>query len=207
MTYFMKWVRNHTKPLIGILGLIILAAGTFFIFAVLSPNTLVDSFVAEAIEAPLTELPARLLIPSIGVDASVQLVGLATSTGQMEVPDNFTDVGWYKHGPRPGMPGSAVITGHLNGKNVPEAVFYDLSQVSTDDEIYMVDVTGATSTYKVMEVRTYTHDSPTEEVFISDDGKVRLNLITCAGDWLGSEQLYNQRTVVFTELVIPPMLQ
>lgn len=197
----MKSPRKYMKLSVGVLALLVLVASTFFISEILLSKNQVDSYAATTIETPLAELPDRLLIPSIGVDTAVQLVGLATSTGQMEVPDNFTDVGWYKHGPRPGMPGSAVITGHLNGKNVPEAVFYDLSDVELEDEIHIVDVTGATSTFKVVKVSTYTYDSPTEEVFISNDGKVRLNLITCAGDWIGSEQSYNQRTVVFTELV------
>ena len=44
----------------------------------------------------------------------------------MGVPTNFTDVGWYRYGPAPGTPGNAVIDGHLDGKSVPEAVFYNL---------------------------------------------------------------------------------
>ncbi|MEX2341196.1 MAG: class F sortase [Candidatus Paceibacterota bacterium] len=199
----MKRDWKYMKLAAGILTGVLLLAGAFFILKPSLPDT-VDSIGTTAIEAPFAELPARLLIPSIDVDAPVQLVGIATSSaGEMEVPDNFTDVGWYKHGPRPGMPGSAVIAGHLNGKDVPRAVFYDLSAVEIDDEIHIIDVTGEVLTFKVVNTRTYAYDSPTEEVFISNDGKVRLNLITCAGEWIGDEQLYNERIVVFTELVNP----
>jgi len=55
-------------------------------------------------EVHIPELPLQLVIPSIGVSTTVQLVGLADDdTGTMGVPDNFTDVGWYKYGPRPGI--------------------------------------------------------------------------------------------------------
>lgn len=192
---------NHKTLSAIFLGIISLILGVFLVFEILHSTVEVDYFTNTTIEAPMAELPSRLLIPSIEVDAPVQIVGFATTTGQMEVPDNFTDVGWYEYGPRPGMQGSAVITGHLNGKNVPEAVFYDLSDIKVNDDVHIIDAVGKTLTFKVVEVRTYTHDSPTEEVFLSDDGKVRLNLITCAGDWLGAEQLYDQRTVIFTELV------
>jgi sortase (surface protein transpeptidase) len=130
-------------------------------------------------------------------------VGLADDdTGAMGVPDNFIDVGWYKHGPRPGMVGSAVIAGHYNGKNLPKAVFYDLSELDINDTVEVVDENGISFIFQVVKVRTYAYNEPTEEVFVSNDGKVRLNLITCGGSWLKNEKLYDQRTVVFTELVI-----
>src|SRR3989338_6359653 len=74
--------------------------------------------------------PARLRIPAIGVDAAVQSVGLSwKGTGDMGIPTNFTDVAWYNGGPAPGAPGSAVINGHLDGKEVPQAVFYNLGKL------------------------------------------------------------------------------
>src|SRR3989344_5825214 len=80
-------------------------------------------------EMPLYPVqPSRLLIPSIGVDAHIQSVGLSwRGNGDMGVPTNFTDVAWYNQGPLPGMPGSAVIDGHMDGKNVAQAVFYNLN--------------------------------------------------------------------------------
>lgn len=184
----------------------LIGLGLFFIFQIyITANDGIAS-VTEVTqnEIPLTALPLRLQIPSIEVDAHVQIVGLAEdSLVEMGVPDNFTDVGWYEYGPRPGMSGSAVITGHLNGKNVPEAVFYNLGSVKIGDEVLVTAEDGAVLTFMVVDVRVYDHDADTKEVFISDDGKVRLNLITCAGDWLSQAELYDERTVIFTELVSP----
>jgi LPXTG-site transpeptidase (sortase) family protein len=148
------------------------------------------------------ELPVRLIIPSIDVDAPVQYVGLdASGTGEMEVPSNFTDVGWYKHGVRPGMRGSAVIAGHLNGREVAEAVFYDLHTLEVGDEVVIMSAERVEDIFFVVKVETYDYNEATEDVFVSTDGKARLNLITCGGKWLPNEKVYDKRTVVFTELL------
>lgn len=148
------------------------------------------------------ELPVRLVIPAIDVDAKVQYVGQdPNGSGKMEVPSNFTDVGWYKHGVRPGMRGSAVIAGHLNGRDVPEAVFYDLHTLKVGDEVVIMSEERVEDIFRVVKIETYAHDDPTDDVFKSADGKKRLNLITCSGTWLESENQFDKRTVVFTELL------
>lgn len=150
----------------------------------------------------IPELPVRLVIPTIDVDAVVQYVGLdEDGTGAMGVPDNFTDVGWYKEGVRPGMEGSAVMAGHYNGKNTPRAVFYDLDTLQVGDEVVVMSAERIEDIYFVVKIETYDYDELTTDVFISTDGKKRLNLITCAGDWMPESKLYNKRTVVFTELL------
>lgn len=146
------------------------------------------------------ELPTRLVIPSIGVEADVQHVGLAPDgTGQMAVPDNFTDVGWYENGVRPGMRGSAVMTGHYNGKGVSEGVFYNLETLKIGDEVVVMSAERIEDIYVVVRIEKYEYDAPTDDVFVSSDGKVRLNLITCDGEWLRAEGVFDKRTVVFTE--------
>jgi LPXTG-site transpeptidase (sortase) family protein len=192
---------------IGFLTFFMLAAAETYTASqtvTVNASQVVDSFQFETISngpnISTAALPAQLVIPSIGVAAQVQTVGLADG-GEMGVPDNFTDVGWYQYGPRPGMAGSAVIAGHLNGKGVPEAVFFDLGGLDIGDRVNIIAQDGSTLTFEVVQMRTYTHDAPTEEVFVSTDGKARLNLITCAGDWMQNEKLYDKRTVVFTELV------
>lgn len=148
------------------------------------------------------EPPVRLVIPVIDVDAPVQYVGLdANGSGAMAVPSNFTDVGWYEPGVRPGMRGSAVIAGHLNGKDIPEAVFFELDTLEIGDEVVIMSAERIEDIFQVVRIETYAHDDSTEDVFVSTDGKKRLNLITCGGEWLPEEGQYNERTVVFTELL------
>lgn len=146
-------------------------------------------------------LPVRLIIPAIQLSAAVQSLGLdANGTGDMAVPTNFTDVGWYELGTRPGMSGSAVIAGHYNGKNTREAVFYDLNTLQIGDEVLIVTEASTTQVFIVVRIETYAYDAYAGEVFFSTDGKQRLNLITCGGVWMPENKLYDKRTVVFTEL-------
>jgi sortase (surface protein transpeptidase) len=147
-------------------------------------------------------LPAQLIIPKIKLDANIETLGLtSSSSGELAVPKNFIDVGWYKDGPRPGAPGSAVIDGHFNGKHVPEAVFFKLNTLIEGDSVVVIDEYSHQLEFVVTAVKTFAYNQPTEEVFFSDTQESRLNLITCAGDWLSTEHLYDKRTVVFTKLV------
>ncbi len=146
--------------------------------------------------------PARLIIPAIGVNAIIESVGLSwRGTGDMGVPTNFTNVAWYNGGPVPGEPGNAVIDGHLDGKSVPEAVFYNLGSLKPGDVVEVVDTGGKTLQFRVVDTKTYDYTASTTDIFSGDASKSRLNLITCAGDWIKSQGLYNKRVVVFTELV------
>ena len=145
---------------------------------------------------------ARLVIPAIGVDANIQSVGLSwRGDGTMGIPTNFTDVAWYNQGPKPGMPGIAVISGHVDGKDVQKAVFYDLEKLKLGDLVEVIDKKGTVLQFSVVESRTYNYDSPTADIFIGDSAKARINLITCSGDWNKEKKLYNQRIVVTAELV------
>jgi hypothetical protein len=133
---------------------------------------------------------------------TVSSVGIAwNAPGEMGIPTNFTDVGWYNGGPRPGMTGSAVIDGHLDGKHTPRAVFFDLGKLSPGDLVNVVDKNGSTFQFSVVAVKTYDYNASTSDIFSSDDSKAHLNLITCAGDWIKSRKLYDKRVVVFTDLV------
>ncbi len=167
----------------------------------------VSSYPLQTVEMPeqteeTSAPPARLIIPAIDVNATVQHVGLdPAGTGEMDVPSNFTDVGWYRYGVRPGMHGSAVIAGHVSGRELPEAIFYELHTLEIGDEIISMSAEGEVDRFQVVQITTYAHDDPTEEVFVSTDGKARLNLITCSGTWLPEEDRYDMRTVVFAERV------
>jgi sortase (surface protein transpeptidase) len=149
-----------------------------------------------------SNLPSRLVIPSIGVNAPVESVGMHwRNNGTMGIPSNFTNVAWYNGGPMPGMPGNAVIAGHLDGVNTPEAVLYNLKDLKPGDTVEVIDQGGATMRFKVVSTKLYNYDAATTEIFIGNASKSRLNIITCAGEWDAVKKNYSQRLVVFTERV------
>ena len=143
--------------------------------------------------------PARLKIPVIGVDSAVIPVGL-TSNGAMGVPKGPAEVAWFNLGPRPGESGSAVIAGHYGWKNNIPAVFDNLHKLRKGDKIFIEDEKGMTITFVVRKIRIYGKDEVASDVFGSNDGKARLNLITCAGAWNKEKKTFSKRLIVFTEL-------
>ncbi len=146
----------------------------------------------------IAELPARLIIPAIHINAFIEYVGL-TSSGAMAVPQGPNDVAWFDLGPRPGSSGSAVIAGHEGWKDNIPAVFDSLHQLKAGDLIYIEDQKGATSTFVVQKTEIYDQNGNSSTVFNSTDGLAHLNLITCEGVWNATEQSYSNRIVVFTD--------
>lgn len=144
------------------------------------------------------EMPARLKIPSINVDASIEYVGL-TSAGAMDAPKGPNEVAWFNLGPRPGEEGSAVVAGHMGWKNNIPAVFDNLHKLRIGDKVSVEDENGVNITFVVREIRTYGKDEVAPDVFGSSDGKAHLNLITCAGAWNKTEKTRSERFVVFTD--------
>lgn len=142
--------------------------------------------------------PVRLKIPNINVDAFIENVGV-TSEGAMEVPNNITDVGWFDLGPHPGERGSAVIAGHLDGKDGEPGVFLNLHKLKKGDTIYVEDNSGKSIAFLVREIHTY-DPGFMEKVFSSSDSD-HLNLITCSGIWDKTEKSYTKRLVVFADSI------
>lgn len=154
----------------------------------------------ERLRSPVSlSKPLRLNIPAISVDAHVQHVGISRK-GNMAVPSNYTDVGWYRYGSIPGEQGSAVIAGHVDNGFGKAGVFFDLNKLKIGDDIYVSGENGERLHFKVINKQTYHYNEvPTEMVF-NDNYSFRLNLITCDGNWLPAEKVYDSRLVVFAEL-------
>lgn len=143
--------------------------------------------------------PARLIIPSIHVDAAIEHVGL-TSNGEMDVPVGHTNVGWYALGSRPGDNGSAVLAGHYGlWKNGKSAVFDGLNKLKPGDKVYTEDDKGVIISFVVRESRSFKPEADATSVFISSDGMSHLNLITCEGVWNKISRKYSKRLVVFAD--------
>jgi len=146
------------------------------------------------------DLPARLVIPTINVDADVQHVGIAKS-GNMAVPTNFYDVGWYKYGTVPGDMGSAVVAGHVDNALSLPGVFKNLHKLKKGDLVHVIANDGKRHTFKVTDLDYYDYDNAPSELIFNQQGAKRLKLITCVGNWIQSEKTYDKRLVVTAEMV------
>lgn len=198
----MKNISSRKKMVLVSLSAGLLAAAVSVLFQVTIGEHFAVASSGFASSFPAPGLPERLIIPAIEVNASVQDVGLFwNGDGDMSIPTNFTDVAWYDNGPRPGMAGNAVIDGHLDGRNVKEAVFYNLDKLVPGDLVEIQDSTGKILKFQVVKTEALAYNATTTDIFYGDHSAARLNLITCAGDWINGKNMYNERTVVFTELL------
>jgi sortase (surface protein transpeptidase) len=127
---------------------------------------------------PVPVEPIRIQIPVIGVDTTVVAVALEPD-GDMELPA-AAEVGWYRLGPRPGDPGSAVLAGHvdLGGQR---GAFFDLRSLPVGAEVV---VTGDGGTVRRFVV-TAREQVPKAQVdlsrYFTHAGPSRITLITCGG--------------------------
>jgi LPXTG-site transpeptidase (sortase) family protein len=143
-------------------------------------------------------LSERLKIPSIKVDTVIESVGL-TSEGAVDVPKGPSDAAWFNLGPRPGEKGSSIIVGHSGWKNGRPAVFDNLYKLKIGDKIYIQDEKGLIITFVVREIKTYNQTEDVSNVFISNDNKAHLNLITCTGIWDDIQKGRLNRLIIFTD--------
>ncbi len=161
-------------------------------------KNILSAFVTKEriVDAP----PERVIIPSIGVNAYVQKVGI-NRKGNMGIPNNFSDVGWYKYGPLAGNTGSAVIAGHVDNALALDGVFKHVGELVPGAKIKIITESGQTARFVVYDVETYLYDNvPTELVFKKDD-EAYLNLVTCGGEWMQEKHSYDKRIVVYAKRI------
>jgi len=133
------------------------------------------------------------------VDAPVELVG-TTPDGAMDVPKEWNDVGWFDKGYRPGLPGSAVMAGHLDS-TTDKAVFWDLGKLKPGDQVLVKREDGSQASFTVTGSDVYPFDqAPLQKIFGPSDAPA-LNLVTCNGTFDRGSKNYNQRLVVYTRMV------
>ncbi len=143
----------------------------------------------------VTAQPVRLIIPSIGLSAPVDPVGI-NDKGEMAVPDGNTNyVGWYKSGTIPGNVGSAVIAAHVY------AAFEDLRNLKVGSELIVENANGERLKFVVNDSRVYQLGELTSGMLFGKRDARRLNLITCAGEQTPDGSTYTHRLVVYTTLV------
>lgn len=152
-------------------------------------------FVAATTSAAI--VPSRLRIPSLGVDAKVESVGIKAN-GAMATPSNFDNVAWYSPGAKPGGEGSAVFAGHVNNALLKSGVFEHLAQIKKGDYVTVEDASGKALVYRVSSIKEYAPDALTDDLFTTA-GPSRIVIITCDGDWVPSARSYDKRLVVVAE--------
>jgi LPXTG-site transpeptidase (sortase) family protein len=156
-----------------------------------------------ALQVPSTNVhlvdfrPARLVIPAIGVDAKIEAQGL-DSHHNLATPADYHDVAWYRLGPMPGLPGNAVINGHVNWWT-GDAVFTHLAQIKAGDEVRVIRADGVVVAFTVTAKHTVDAKARIASLF-APASTATLTLITCSGTWNPLTQSDTERLLVSASL-------
>jgi hypothetical protein len=155
---------------------------------------------AEA--APAADAPARLRIPSLGVDAPVDGVGIDARSGEVAIPDRVSRVGWYRFGPGwSANAGSIVVAGHVDSAAEGKGAFFRLGDLKSGDTVTLTGTDGRDRAFEVVARERYRKTAIPLERYFARDGAVRLTLITCGGPFDEATRHYRDNVVVTATLV------
>ena len=146
--------------------------------------------------APVAGPPARIELPALGVDTVIVPVGV-DSSGEMEVPQDVSTVGWYRFGPAPGSAaGSAVLSGHVDDYRQGVGVFARIGELGPGDLVRVVDDAGVSREFSVLSREEWSKgDVPLDRLF-DRGGSSRLVLITCGGSFNNSTLGYDDNIAI-----------
>ena len=156
---------------------------------------------SEGLQGPLGDdripPPVAVSLPGIGMeDATVTDVGL-DAAGAVEIPDDVQEVGWYRRGPRPGEPGNAFMTSHVDSRTQGRGVLFDLRRSEPGQTILIDHEDGSQSVWEIVRRERITKGAyPLDQVF-RFDGEPGLVIDTCGGAFDPSTGSYESIDIVY----------
>ncbi|GAB7190865.1 hypothetical protein NUM3379_15720 [Kineococcus sp. NUM-3379] len=143
-------------------------------------------------------LPVAVVVDALGLDADVVPVGVR-GDGALDVPADGDDVGWYRWGPVPGAPGSAVLAGHVDTYADGPGALFDLARAGRGDVVRIRYADGSERRFGITARESFPKDRlPAADLF-RRTGPARLVLVTCGGDWDAAQRTYSDNVVVVAE--------
>jgi hypothetical protein len=144
----------------------------------------------------LTPMPARIRIAAIALVGQIIPVGITSRGMAMEIPPNVQTVGWYRYGPSPGQPGSAILVGHVDSSAQGPGIFFRLRELLPGAVVRVDFRAEAPIRFRVVARRFYPKgDLP--PIIFARDGRPVLTLITCGGTFDPIRRQYAENIVVF----------
>ena len=148
---------------------------------------------ARAVGTP--QPPTSIVIDRIKVRMPILPVGVA-SDGQMALPPDPAEAGWYRYGPRPGdSAGATVLAAHVDSKEYGIGPMARLGELRAGD-VVTVGSAGTSRRYVVTSTSQLEKSTLDLASLFARTGPPRLHLITCGGDFDTRNQHYEQNVVV-----------
>lgn len=124
--------------------------------------------------------PIGFRAPTIQIDESTIVVDVGlTDDGYFDVPA-YDEIGWYRIGPEPGQPGSAVLAAHIT-LDRRDGAFRHLADFSAGDVVTVDFDDGSAVNFEVQALAQYDKDVLPLDRLFDRSGPARLVLITCGG--------------------------
>jgi LPXTG-site transpeptidase (sortase) family protein len=149
----------------------------------------IDVLAPRAVAAPV-----QLSIPDLEVDGPVVPAGV-NSENELDVPPDARTLVWYRHGPSPGEPGSAVIAGHLNWQGVT-GLFANLASTPVGATVTVTYDDGSQRAFTVTSVELVPKPDVSVNGVFARGGEQVLRLVTCGGEFDDSVNSYQSNVVV-----------
>ncbi len=158
---------------------------------------------------------ALLRIPTLGVEAPIEAIGLVPGLNKLDVP-RPRNVGWYDIYDKPGYGTSSLFSAHKDYHPNIRGPFYALADLKDGDVIVVVMDDGREYVYEVFFNRRYeTGVIPVADLINphrAEDPELRrplneewITLYTCGGEFVATEEdgagYYVHRDVVIARLV------
>ncbi|MGA7688116.1 MAG: class F sortase [Jiangellales bacterium] len=140
--------------------------------------------------------PLRLRVDSVGIDMPIAATGVAQD-GQMELPDDPQEIGWYQFGASPGdRRGSAVLGGHVDSVAGGIGPLARLASVQVGDTVTVAGSDGAPVDYRVENVQRITKAALPVDTLFRPGGRHQLAVVTCGGQYIPEAGGYEDNIVV-----------
>jgi hypothetical protein len=186
------------------------AVETYDIRVTLTPTpTLATTATPTATPTPYDGGVARLLLPSLGVDSAIEVIGVKPNN-EMDVPHDPLNTGWYdvEGWGKPGHGSNSVMAAHVDYYPNIIGPFNKLKDlVPGEDDVVVVMDNGLEYRYRVIRKARFT----VEEIKMGEliwpeekpEGAEWITLITCGGEFVSSQPggpgEYKHRDVVVAE--------
>lgn len=163
--------------------------------APIAPIVTHDARVGVGVLTPVAvATPVRVVIPALGADGPVVPTGV-NDAGELAIPADAGQLVWWRFGPTPGAPGSAVIAGHLDWKG-ELGVFNRLAATPIGERITVGYDDGHEQAFVVTAVELVDKPAVAVNGTFARDGDPVLRLVTCGGEFDRASRHYRSNVVV-----------
>ena len=154
-----------------------------------------ESAAAEPAEPADAAVPVRVRVGSVDLRMPVVPKGVAKD-GQMALPPRPSTLGWYRFGPAPGEAGSTVLAGHVDTRRDGIGPLARLREVDAGAAVTVLLSDGRRVRYRTVSVRSIDKQSRALASVFDRDGRSRLRIVTCGGEFDRENGGYQENVVL-----------